>query len=114
MKFLAEQLRDQITRDVVGGWAKAASSDDKVGARQRFADGLFDIVASIRHGNLAGDDITKISKTATEPLLVRVEHTTQHELATGVDEFDVHARSLSRVCEGASLVFRRKSVSKTS
>jgi len=46
--------------------------------------------------------LAKIGKAATEPLLMRVEDTTQHQFAASVDKFDVHARSLGRISREAS------------
>ena len=94
-QFFAEQLRNQIAREVVGGRAEAAGGDDQVRAAQRFTDGGLDVVRRVRHGHLAGHDVTEISQAAAKPLLVRVEHAAEHQFAAGVDEFDVHAAPVS-------------------
>ena len=40
-----------------------------------------------------GTDMAEIGEPATEKLLVRVQNTTKHQLAAGVDELDVHCES---------------------
>ena len=89
-QFFAEQLRNQLAGDVVGGRAEAAGGDDEVGAARRLANGGLDVRRRVRHGHLAGHDITQVSQAAAKPLLVRVEHAAEHQFAAGVDEFDVH------------------------
>ena len=58
----AQQLRNQVPRQVIRGRPKAAGGDDEVGARQRLAHGLLDVAAGVRHRDLAGDKILKESK----------------------------------------------------
>ena len=84
------QLGDEVARDVVRGRAESTGGDDKIGAGQCFTHGLFDVAAGIGYGNLAGHDISQIGQAAAEPLLVGVENAPEHQLATGIDEFDVH------------------------
>ena len=94
--FLPSKLRNQIARQIVGSRAEAAGGDDQIRAAQRFANGGLDVVRRVRHGHLAGHDITEIGEAAAEPLLVRVEHATEHQFAAGVEQFDVHPREFPR------------------
>ena len=50
-QVLAEQLSDQISREVIGSRAEATGGDDEVGACQRFANGLFDVATRVGHGD---------------------------------------------------------------
>ncbi len=108
-RFQASELIPYIIAQVLGGIAAG-------GVLYVIASGApgFDVASSVGDGDLTVHNVTKISKTPTEPLLVRVEHATEHQFTADVEKFDVHARSLARVAGGASLDFRRRLVSKTS
>ena len=95
----AEQLGDQIAREVVGCGAKSAGGDDEVGAGQRFTHGLLDIRTRVRHGDLPADGVAEVGQAAAKPLLMGVEDAAQQEFTAGVDEFDDHARKF-RVTAG--------------
>ena len=87
---LPQQLRYQIPRQVIRSRAQAAGRDNQIGTRKRLPDGLLDVTARIRHRDLPGDDVAEVGEPAAEPLLVRVEDAPEHQLAAGVDDFDVH------------------------
>jgi hypothetical protein len=90
-KFFAEQLRNQVTRDVVGSRAEPAGDDHQIRAGQGFSDGLLDVARRVRHGNLPRDDVAKIGEPAAEPLLVRVQNAAQQKFAASVYQFNFHA-----------------------
>ncbi len=96
MKFFPKQSSNEIARNVVRGGAKAASGDDEVRSGQRFTHDRFDITASVSHGDLTRHDVTEVREPPAEPLLMRIEHATEHEFAARVDKFDIHGQSLER------------------
>ena len=51
---------------------------------------LLDIGGGIGNCNLARNNIAQIRQLPAEPLLMRIQHPAQHQLAAGIDEFDVH------------------------
>ena len=94
-QILPKQLRYQVAGDIVRSRAEPAGGDDKVGPDEGFADGLLDVAAGVRHGDLAGDNAAQIRQLAAEPLLMRIEHATAHQFGAGVDEFDDHCPVVS-------------------
>ena len=52
---------------------------------------LLDGRARIVDGTLARDGIAEIGQLPAEPGLMGIEHKAQHQLAAGVDQFDVHS-----------------------
>ena len=91
-KYAAEQLGDQIAREVVGSRAESAGDEDDVRAAKTFANGLLDGGAFIGDGDLAGDSVTGVGELAAEPLLMRVEDEAEHQFAAGIDDFNVQGR----------------------
>ena len=91
-QFFPEQFRDQLAGEIVGSRTKAAGGDDQIRAAQRFAHGLLDFVSRVRDRHLSRDDVAEVRQPAAEPLLMRVQHASQHQFAAGVDDFNVHGR----------------------
>ena len=89
-EFFAQHFCDQLARDVVRRRPQPASGDDQVRATQRFAHGGLNLAARIRDRDLPRHNVSHICEPTAQPLLMRIEHTTQHQLATCIDDFNIH------------------------
>ncbi|MDB6124925.1 MAG: hypothetical protein JWQ71_3918 [Pedosphaera sp.] len=92
MQAFAEETGDEIAGDVVGSGAEAAGYDDEIGAGKGFTDGGLNGVAGISNGNLAGGGVAGVGELAADPLLMGVEDEAEHQLAAGVDYFDIQCK----------------------
>jgi hypothetical protein len=54
---------------------------------------LLNVRGGIGNGDLAGHSVTGIREPAAEPLLVGIEDKPKHQLAAGVNDFDIRAQS---------------------
>ena len=90
-QFHAKQGGDKVARAVVAGGSESTGDDDQISAGQGFAHRFLDRRGFVRNGGLTGHGVAKIGELAAEPLLVGVEHAAQHQLAAGVDDFNLHA-----------------------
>ena len=92
-----EKFSDQVAGTIVGSRTESAGSNYEDGTRERFANGGLNIRRSVVNGNLASDDVTAFRKFTAKPLLVRIEDVAEHQLAAGVDNFDIHSVRLETV-----------------
>lgn len=85
-----KEFGDQVPGAIVRSWAQATSGYDEIGARHRVTNCRLYGGGGVIDCDLARDSVSPLRKLAAEPLLMRVEDVTEHQFASGVDDFDVH------------------------
>jgi len=57
---------------------------------QGFADSVLDFAPAVGHRHLPRDHMAQVGQPAAQPLLMRVQHTAQHQFTAHVDNFNIH------------------------
>ena len=77
-QFPVKQLRNEVAGEIIGSRTEAAGRNHEIGARQCFTHRLLNGSTVIGNGHLPVDAVAEVAELATEPLLVGIEHESQH------------------------------------
>ena len=89
-----EELRENRSREVVGGRAQSTGRDHATGPLQRLAHGVGDLVGIIAHGGTARDRDTDFAQRAREEHRVGVDRRAKQEFITDGDDLDGFSHEL--------------------
>ena len=90
-----EKTSNQPAGQVIGCGPQASCQNNGIGAAQRFPDRVHNGRAFIADRYLAMHLVAQFIELSAEPLMMRVEHAADHELAARIDNFNCHAAKKS-------------------
>jgi hypothetical protein len=89
LEFSPQKLRDDLTRDVIGGWPESASDEKHLCAAAGFEDRIAD-GGAVRDCGLARESETEWKNLAGDPSGMGVLHAAEEQFRADVKNLDRH------------------------